>query len=316
MHPAKSVIYFTTATGAGYGLLFWLAAFAWMGVLPAERVFGFVAFGLAYLLVVSGLMSSTLHLGHPERAWRALSQWRSSWLSREGLVALLTFGPTGLFAMSWVLLEENTGPVGLIGLVGALMSVITVFCTAMIYVSLKAIPAWNNRWVTQGYLLLSFATGAVLLAFLFAAWGYPGLDKVLVPALVFIGLGLLLKVTYWASRRSGRSQSSAATATGLGAGTTVRMIEGPHTEANYLLEEMGFQIARKHASKLRYVAIVLGFLVPAIALVGALLVEGVSPLVWLVPAVLSCTVGIATERWLFFAEAKHVVMLYYGRNHA
>ncbi len=316
MHPAKSVIYFTTATGAGYGLLFWLAAFAWMDFLPADQMFGLLAFGLAFFLVGSGLLSSTLHLGHPKRAWRALSQWRSSWLSREGLIAILTFIPTGFFALSWVFFGENQGLAGWIGLIGALMSTVTVFCTAMIYASLKSIPAWNNRWVVQGYLVLSFATGAVLMALLFAAWGFPGLEKVLANALIFVSLGLALKAAYWRSRISEPSRSTSGTATGLASYGTVRLIEGPHTESNYLLEEMGFQIARKHASKLRRIAIALGFIVPGTALVAALNLDAVSPLLWLIPAALSTGIGIATERWLFFAEAQHVVTLYYGRERA
>src|SRR3546814_6221247 len=83
MHPAKSVILFTTASGAGYGLIAWLGVLAALGLLPAERWFGLVAFGLGLGLVVLGLLSSTLHLGRPERAWRAFSQWRSSWRSEE-----------------------------------------------------------------------------------------------------------------------------------------------------------------------------------------------------------------------------------------
>jgi DMSO reductase anchor subunit len=50
---------------------------------------------LAALLVTLGLLSSTFHLGHPERAWRAFSQWRSSWLSREGVAAVATYLPAG-----------------------------------------------------------------------------------------------------------------------------------------------------------------------------------------------------------------------------
>src|SRR3546814_2794459 len=61
MHPAKSVILFTTASGAGYGLIAWLGVLAAPGLLPAARWFGLVAFGLGLGLVVLGLLSSTLH---------------------------------------------------------------------------------------------------------------------------------------------------------------------------------------------------------------------------------------------------------------
>ena len=103
MHPAKSVIFFTTASGAGYGLLFWLGLYGSLGLLPAGTWFAVVGFGLALVLVTAGLISSTFHLGHPERAWRALSQWRSSWLSREGVAAIVTYVPAGLYGLAWLI---------------------------------------------------------------------------------------------------------------------------------------------------------------------------------------------------------------------
>ena len=99
MHPALSIIFFTTASGAGYGLLVLLGLGGAFGWLPAERGFGLVGMGLSLGLITAGLLSSTFHLGHPERAWRALSQWRSSWLSREGVMAIATYAPAGLLGL-------------------------------------------------------------------------------------------------------------------------------------------------------------------------------------------------------------------------
>jgi len=314
MHPAKSVIYFTTATGAGYGLFIWLALFGASGVIPADQIFGLVSFGIAFFLVVSGLLSSTLHLAHPERAWRALSQWRSSWLSREGVIAITTFLPLSLFAISWVLLGEVQGLARTIGALGAILCLGTVFCTAMIYASLKAIPAWNNVWVVPCYLIFALASGALLLSLLLAVFNLPGLGISLVVAVACLALGMLVKLICWSPQFATGTSSTSGTATGLGELGEVRLMEAPHTEANFLLKEMGFQIARKHARKLRRIAIVLGFVLPAIALGLALNIDGIAPLFWIIPAVLSHTIGIVTERWLFFAEAQHVVMLYYGQT--
>jgi hypothetical protein len=96
MNPAYSVILFTTASGAGYGLLA-LLGFVGFNHGPASSfIFGLVAIVIALGLITIGLLSSTFHLGHPERAWRAFSQWRSSWLSREGVAAVVTYGPAVL----------------------------------------------------------------------------------------------------------------------------------------------------------------------------------------------------------------------------
>src|SRR3954468_20282885 len=81
MHPAYSVIVFTTASGAGYGLLIWLALGAVFNLVPRDPVLGFFGLGIALALITAGLLTSALHLGRPKRAWRALSQWKTSWLS-------------------------------------------------------------------------------------------------------------------------------------------------------------------------------------------------------------------------------------------
>ena len=81
---------------------------------------------------------------------------------------------------------------------------------------------------------------------------------------------------------------------------------------SYLLREMGFRVARKHAEKLRRFAFMGSFLIP-----WCLAAFTVDSDPWLrIPgafvAVLVAMAGTLVERWLFFAEAKHTVMLYYG----
>src|SRR5215207_728533 len=102
MHPAYSVILFTTASGAGYGLLALLGLVGFSHGVVSNFWFGLVSLFIGLGLVTIGLLSSTLHLGHPERAWRAFSQWRSSWLSREGVAAVATYVPAVLFGAVWL----------------------------------------------------------------------------------------------------------------------------------------------------------------------------------------------------------------------
>src|SRR4249919_4057534 len=96
MHPALSVIFFTTLSGAGYGLLLWAAWHALTGASAARTLL--VCIAVALVASTIGLLSSMLHLGKPARAWRAFSQWRTSWLSREGVAAMATFGIAVLLA--------------------------------------------------------------------------------------------------------------------------------------------------------------------------------------------------------------------------
>src|SRR5262249_40372515 len=142
-----------------------------LGLLPSDPWFGAVGLCLALAHISAGLLASTAHLGHPERAWRAVSQWRSSWLSREGLVALATYVPALLFGLLWLIEQRPHDSAAYAGFASAVMAFVTVWCTAMIYASLKPIHQWNNHLVVPGYLLLAMMTGALLLCALIALWG-------------------------------------------------------------------------------------------------------------------------------------------------
>jgi DMSO reductase anchor subunit len=312
VHPSFSVIFFTTASGAGYGLLALLGVLAPLGIVPHGTLFAFVALGLALGLVTAGLLSSTFHLGRPERALRAFSQWRSSWLSREGVASIATYIPAGLFSALWVF-SGIVSPV--LGFLAAALAVVTVICTAMIYRSLKPIRRWHNGWVVPNYLAFALMTGALWLALLLQLFG-AGKEGIAWIALGATVLASVLKLGYWRFIDTNSSASTAESATGLGTLGKVRLFEAPHTSENYLLKEMGFQIARKHAAKLRRIAFLLAFALPfLLSLVPLLAVGWPAALAALLAAPLA-TIGVLTERWLFFAEAKHAVMLYYGAARA
>jgi len=316
MHPAFSVIFFTTASGAGYGLLALLCVFGALGLIPPDRWFGVTAFALAFGLVTAGLLSSTFHLGHPERAWRALTQWKSSWLSREGVLAVLAYIPTGLYGAGWIMLQRNDGILAVIGFVGAMFCLATVYCTAMIYASLKSIHRWSNPLVPPVYLALGLGTGFLLLSLLTHGFGY-GSAIIDAGALFALALAAALKLAYWRGIATTQGPSTAASATGLGRPGLVRLLDAPHTESNYLMREMAYRVARKHADRLRLIATITLFGVPLAALALTLLAPGVFPSVYpLAVAVVSAASGVLIERWLFFAEAKHTVTLFYGEENA
>ncbi|MBX6369542.1 MAG: dimethyl sulfoxide reductase anchor subunit [Rhodospirillales bacterium] len=317
MRPAYSVIFFTTASGAGYGMLALLGLLAPYGALPESPAFGLAANGLALAFVTAGLLSSTAHLGRPERAWRALSQWRTSWLSREGVAALLAYLPAGLFAALWVF-AGRVSP--LLGALTALAAVATVTATAMIYRTLKPVQRWANNWVVPNYLALAAMTGALWVLALAATFGpIPRALSVLAAALVL--LAAALKLGYWRFIDRSKAASSAESATGLGRFGRVRLLDPPHTEENYLLQEMGYRVARRHAGRLRLLAFLLGFALPLAATLalsapapapGGSGLAGLAALLLFYFGAVSSLIGTLIERWLFFAEAKHTVMLYYG----
>jgi DMSO reductase anchor subunit len=308
MHPAFSVILFTTISGAGYGLLFLIGLLSGTSMLPDSRWFGFVGLGLSLGLASLGLLASTFHLGRPERAWRALSQWRTSWLSREGLMSLAVFIPAGALGIGWLFFGHV---LAWAGWMSAVLAAITIYCTAMIYASLKPIPRWHTGWVPLNYLLLGVMTGALLLQSLLNLFGAPA------PAfagftIASIAAAAAAKLGYWRHIGGARAVSTAESATGLGGLGKVRLLEAPHSEENYLMKEMGYRIARKHARKLRRVAVGLAFAGPLVLTFLSLWVPGALAAIAAAFAAALALAGVSIERWLFFAEAKHSVTLYYG----
>jgi len=313
MHPAFSVIFFTTASGAGYGLLALTSVFAPLRLIPADRGFAFTVLALSLGLITAGLLSSTAHLGHPERAWRAFSQWRTSWLSREGVLSVATYVPAGIFSLGWIFFGRLDGPFALIGYAAAILAALTVCCTAMIYASLKPVRAWNNAWVVPVYFVLALMTGALWLNALIHVWGAgaPWLGYLAAAAIV---AGFVVKHRYWRFIDTTPGSSTPESATGLKGKVT--LLDGPHTEANYLLREMGYAIARKHSLKLRWIAVIVGFALPLVLTLLAPAIGGTLAVPVTLLAAVAGLLGVLVERWLFFAEAKHTVTLYYGASSA
>jgi DMSO reductase anchor subunit len=289
MNPAPSVILFTVLSGLGFGFMAFLAA----GVLEVSGFAALVTWGIGYALAVGGLLASTFHLGNPQRALLAFTQWRTSWLSREAwasVVTLLSLAPVAL--SDWL----DLGLPRSMGFVAAALCFVTVVCTAMIYTQIRAVPRWNHPLTPALFVGFAAAGGATLSGQVAAA------TVLTLLLLILLGLAFTLGDKQFAARGA-----TLAEATGLGAIGTPAVFELPHTGGNYLLREMIHVVGRRHATKLRRIALaLLALAVPLLAFLpihfGILL------------ATLSHLAGALVARWLFFAEAEHVVGLYYGRR--
>ena len=305
MHPAASVIVFTTLSGLGFGLMIMLG----LGFGPSDPVVGPLA-GLAALGMAGvGLMASTFHLGNPQRFLKALTQWRSSWLSREGCVSVVLMT---LFFAYVVLWWWNGAPNAFLGLWSAILAALAVFCTAMIYAQLKTVPRWSTPWTVPMFLGYALAGGliCVMLARAVAGDATPvayTFALLIASAAMYMYRRMAMAVTL------ASAGSSPETATGLGHLGTVRLLEPPHSSPNYLMKEMVHKIGRKHAEKLALISVILGIFVPLFLVIVAR-----EPSAFQIFALLTALVlhygGALASRWLFFAEAEHVVGLYYGQR--
>ncbi len=291
MHPAPSVILFSVLSGLGFGMMAWLG----FGEPSVTGQSAFIFFFVAFALAVGGLLSATFHLGNPKNALKSFSQWRTSWLSREGCCAVAALLVMGVYAIGLIFLETRWA---IVGVIGAILSIVTVYTTSMIYAQLKTVPRWNHWSTSVLFVALSVFGGALM----------TGQIKVAMFGFIFVGI---VQIAAWlmSDTRFAQRGSTMETATGLGGIGKVRMFEPPHTGTNYLLKEMVYVIGRKHATKLRVIAILLMVVIPVL-----MIWMGAHHDIKAVIAVVSHVGGVFASRWLFFAEAEHVVGLYYGKR--
>jgi sulfite dehydrogenase (quinone) subunit SoeC len=287
MNPAPSVIIFSVLSGLGFGVLACLGT----GVLLVSEWDAFLWWGLGYVLVVAGLLAATFHLGNPRNAVKAFSQWRSSWLSREAWAAVVTLVVLAPMALSdWLGLDLPRQ----IGFAGAALAIFTVFTTAMIYTQIAAVPRWHF-WTTPATFLTFALTGGLIVT-----------GQALAPfACMILGVMMILAFLMGDGRFAARGVTLGS-ATGLAAIGAPHVFEQPHTGGNYLMREMIFVVGRKHARKLRLIAVISAAALPAVILLLPLGAFGIGL------AALFHLMGAFAARWLFFAEAEHVVGLYYG----
>nr|WP_067290043.1 DmsC/YnfH family molybdoenzyme membrane anchor subunit [Marinobacterium profundum] len=305
MHPAFSVLIFTVTSGAGYGL-FALMVLAQLAGLNALQDSTLLLSGgvLALLMITIGLLSSTLHLANPKNAWRSFARFRTSWLSREAVFAVL-FYPVALLYLFGIYVQgsELSALYSACGVVAAMLAMVTLFCTSMIYASLKTIRQWCTALTPLNYLSMGLMSGALCLATLQAL-----LQDGLSPALRSAGLGLIalgavakLIYLFWIGKPAG---ATIKTATGF-TQASVRLLDAGHSAGTFLTNEFGYTVAANKLLRLRFAMVALAFVVPFL-----LLLQGHAVATLL--AALLALAGLLVERWLFFAEARHVVRLYHG----
>lgn len=310
MHPALAVIFLTLFSGGGFGIMALTAIVNDFqidrGLSPLQTM---IAVILSLVFVSIGMLSSTAHLANPKNAWRAFTRWRTSWLAREGVFAVLYY-PFAALYLIWVFFTGGThDAVGLILVnLAGVIGMVTVFCQGMIYAVLRTIRQWNTALVPANFYAMGLATGATVLAAERIIMGAPA-DTLVGIALALLAASAVMKGIYyfWIGRPGG---PTIRTATGFNR-STVRILEQGHTFGTFLTEEFGHTLPTAKARSVKVVMYIFAFVIPIAALVISI-ATGQSAFAWI--AALSVIFGIGVERWLFFVEAQHVVNLYHGRQ--
>ena len=293
MKPALSIVVFTVLSGGGLGLA---AVLAVGGGALSPRQFAAAAL-LSAALSGGGLCASVFHLANPKNAWRALLRVRTSWLSREAVCALAFFPLFG----GWTLFGAPLAAAVFISAAAA------VFCTAMIYQSLKTVAAWHHPQTAFNYLAFSAQSGALLFAAAASFGGKAGLPAALAVC-VFTAAAVIGKILYY--RRIGKTEDIRI---GRAAGFTrarAKLLDAGHSAPNFLTREFVFERPAAFLQKLRITALALCAAAPPLG--AAFAVRGMP--VFASAAAVLLFAGLLVERWLFFAEAKHAVRAYHGKG--
>ena len=260
---------------------------------------------LGFVLISGGLLSSTLHLANPKNAWRSFSRFKTSWLSREAVIccAVLPIRP-GIPGKRMVLNGADVNGVAVVaGYGAATLAMVTLFCTSMIYASLKTIRQWNTSLTPVNYIALGLMSGSLLLAAVQAsvAGDLSSVLHNLAIGLVVLGAAVKLIYLFWIGKPAG---STINTATGF-TQASVRLLDQGHTANGFLNNEFGYTVEANRLMRLRVLMVGIAFVLPFLLLLT-------SSAGLLALAAILTIIGLLVERWLFFAEARHVVRLFHG----
>ncbi|TXT23546.1 MAG: DMSO reductase anchor subunit (DmsC) [Gallionellaceae bacterium] len=325
MRPAFSVIFLTILIGVGQGLflaLYTVQLYAFFDLLPAPDSRSFYAAGsaLALAFLCAGLVASFFHLGHPERAWRAAAQWRSSWLSREVIVLpafmgiVLLYGCAHWFCWHAPLIElpggRHVDPTLLLGALGMLLCFALFGCTAMVYASLRFLQEWHTPLTVINYTLLGGASGFVL-ASVFSALASPQLSGFHAGWAVILTLLACVGRTASLLRNARlKPKSSLRTAIGIKHPRIAQKTQGA-MGGSFNTREFFHGKTPSFMRAIKPVFLVLTFFAPLALLAASLSVSSLSGPLLLAVAFILQYVGLLAERWFFFAEANHPQNLYY-----
>ena len=313
MHPAFSVIFFTVVSGAGYALISLLSLFNFLnfGMLIDKNTFFIIAITSAVLFTM-GLISSTFHLANPKNAWRAFMRFKTSWLAREGLLAILFYPILALY-LYFIYIDMQINNFMLMQYYSFLIftiSTVIIYCTGMIYACLKTIPQWNTIWTPINYITIGFALASMIFFFILNLNGYDTTSYENY-TLSIIAFSLATKLTYYFVIRLPKYNIADATNAAVKLkSTNVRLLDVGHTGGTFLTDEFGYKVAERKLFRIKILSIFSGFIIPFFLIYTYSFIYENIALCSL--AIFLSFIGMISERWLFFAQAKHVVNLYHG----
>jgi sulfite dehydrogenase (quinone) subunit SoeC len=309
MRPQFSIIFFTTLAGMAQGLLLGMIFLELFGASLSQEFLTQIGLPIAFILLCVGLIASFFHLGHPEKAWRAVMMWRTSWLSREVIALPLLMGTVILVYFTSL---YTTVP-NWLWLMLLITNLFLWLCTAKIYQSIKFIQEWAHPSTLVNFILLGITSGWILLEILLITSNKIPQNissaNLSILALLFIAIASLLKRWIWQRNKTLKPKSNLASATGI-KGNNIRQISMGFMGGSFNTREFFHHKSAFFIQNIRTIVLLCAYLLPLMFIIGSMFTL---PIIMLVLCLIIHYGGLIAERWLFFAEANHPQNLYYQR---
>ncbi len=307
MHPAFSILFFTTFIGIGQGIVVTLAAWVLTGQQITQGVLS-ISLMVATLLLTVGLAASFLHLGHKMRAWRAIAMWRTSWMSREVIVLPLYIGLVAIWAVVATLKPSTYALQTILPVLCLIGSVVLWYCTAMIYACLKFIQEWATKFTVANFILIGLASGLLFTTALAALFNTEHITRALGPVtLVALLIALAVRLVSVARNTKIKHRSNLQSATGIKADKIVQKSMGM-SAGSFNTREFFHGAQTATVRNVKNIFVLLAFVVPALLCIWGIKTGATWP--WVLAALIQIP-GLVAERWYFFAQANHPQNLYY-----
>jgi sulfite dehydrogenase (quinone) subunit SoeC len=306
MHPAFSILIFTTLIGIAQGAVVVFALASLFGIAMPNGLLNHGLF-ICTVLLIAGLGASFLHLGHKMRAWRAIMMWRTSWMSREVIILPLFIAIVGLWWLSTQLKWQgaSTWLLPLLALIGA---AVLWYCTAMIYACLRFIEEWASPYTVPNFVLIGLSSGLICACALAAVMRADVLRGLLAPLAIILSL-VALTVRWMSVQRNAaiRHKSTLQSATGIPSHKLLQKSMGM-SAGSFNTREFFHGASDIAVKNVKWIFVWLGFVLPVTLCIIGVLTQTTLP--WLLAAAIQVP-GLIAERWFFFAQAKHPQNLYY-----
>lgn len=321
MHPELSLVFMTLISGIGQGLF--LITYFLSLIFPGSITFEYhiISVIITILFQYVGGGASIFHLGNPQRAYKAIKQWKYSWLSREALTLGGFTGLIHLYAVVLYLLNDGTlkGGESYLSIIGGftvLASIGFFISSSMLYAVIRFIKEWANAYTPLNFFFSGIVSGGAIALSLAYILGIK--DAKVTDALVMflmittIAFAIIKILTFWFNHNH-YMPITLKNALGIN-GENLRLMDFGTQFEHYNTIEYHYPCDEGKIKLQENLILFISFLIPIVS--WFLINRGIIPEGILMTVTIAVTLimifGLIIDRRLFFIAGNHLQNHYYG----